>query len=67
MSRVLTVRMRNRLSSDPPEQPTEELEPLIDESDADDAALDSLRGELVRALDRLAAGDQTSSACFRRI
>jgi hypothetical protein len=32
---------------------------------ADDAELDSLRGELVRELDRLAAGDD-GSAAFRR-
>ena len=35
--------------------------------DADDARLDSLRGELVRELDRLAADDPGCSASFRRI
>jgi hypothetical protein len=37
------------------------------EERADDARLDSLRGELVRALDRLAADDEACSAAFRRI
>jgi hypothetical protein len=34
---------------------------------ADDARLDTLRGELVRELDRLAAADEGCSAGFRRI
>jgi hypothetical protein len=34
---------------------------------ADDARLDTLRGELVHELDRLAAADQGCSAGFRRI
>jgi hypothetical protein len=34
---------------------------------ADDARLDSLRGELVRELDRLAAADHACSAAFRRV
>jgi hypothetical protein len=34
---------------------------------ADDARLDSLRGELVRELDRLAAADDACSAAFRRV
>ena len=34
---------------------------------ADDARLDALRGDLVHALDRLAAADQDCSAGFRRV
>jgi hypothetical protein len=34
---------------------------------AEEAELDTLRGELVRELDRLAAGDDSGSAAFRRI
>jgi hypothetical protein len=37
------------------------------EQRADDARLDSLRGELVRELDRMAAADAGCSASFRRI
>ena len=37
------------------------------EQRADDARLDTLRGDLVHELDRLAAADQGCSAGFRRI
>jgi hypothetical protein len=40
-------------------------EPPAPPAGADDAELDSLRGELVRELDRMAAGDD-GSAAFRR-
>jgi hypothetical protein len=41
--------------------------PPGDQRPADDARLDSLRGELVRELDRLAAADEACSAAFRRV
>ena len=41
--------------------------PPAAEASADDARLDTLRGELVRELDRLAAGEHGCSADFRRI
>jgi hypothetical protein len=40
-------------------------EPPAAPTDADDAELDTLRGELVRELDRIATGDD-GSAAFRR-
>jgi hypothetical protein len=43
----------------PPDRPRE--------PEADDADLDSLRVELVRELDRLAAADPDCSAAFRRV
>ena len=43
----------------------EEIE--LEDEQADEAGLDALRGELVRELDRLAAGDDGCSASFRRV
>jgi hypothetical protein len=41
--------------------------PAAAEGSADDARLDTLRGELVRELDRLASSEHGCSADFRRI
>ena len=41
--------------------------PVSHDAPADDAQLDSLRGELIRELDRLAADDYGTTASFRRI
>ena len=41
--------------------------PVGDDAPADDARLDSLRGELIRELDRFAAGGYGTTASFRRI
>jgi hypothetical protein len=43
------------------------VEPPPAGQDADDARLDTLRGDLVRELDRLAAADAACSAGFRRV
>jgi hypothetical protein len=42
-------------------------EPPATAPEAAEAELDTLRGELVRELDRLAADDDDGSASFRRI
>ena len=41
--------------------------PVAHDATADDAQLDSLRGELIRELDRLAVDDYGTTASFRRI
>ena len=41
--------------------------PVSHDATADDAQLDSLRGELIRELDRLAVDDYGTTASFRRI
>jgi hypothetical protein len=45
----------------------EEEGSVVASGSADDARLDTLRGELVRELDRLASSEQGCSADFRRI
>jgi len=67
MSDMLTVRIRRRQVVEAPRPAPRGLTRVTPEQRADDAQLDSLRGELVRALDRLAAEDYGSSASFRRI
>ncbi|MEA2309909.1 MAG: hypothetical protein QOG41_667 [Thermoleophilaceae bacterium] len=54
------------IAASPLGDPRGEPEPIRDHG-ADDARLDTLRGELVHELDRLAAADQGCSAGFRRI
>ena len=58
-------RLRRRKHEDEPARPQGLGEPPAAPTDADDAELDSLRGELVRELDRMAEGDD-GSAAFRR-
>jgi hypothetical protein len=58
---LATRALRRRLAPAPAIEQPERAD------DADDARLDALRGELVRALDRLAADDQACSADFRRV
>ena len=63
----LFKRLRRRRPEAEPERahPQGLGEPPAAPTDADDAELDTLRGELVRELDRRAAGDD-GSAAFRR-
>ena len=67
MSGMLTVRIRRRQVVETHRPAPRGLTRVTPELRAADAQLDSLRGELVRALDRLAADDYGSSASFRRI
>jgi len=67
MSDMLTVRIRRRQLAGALQPVRRDLIRVTPEQRADDAQLDSIRGELVRALDRLAAEDYGSSASFRRI
>jgi hypothetical protein len=63
--RQLAREIRRRVAGGALERPAvEEHEPP---PMADDARLDALRGELVRALDRLALADEACSADFRRV
>jgi hypothetical protein len=68
-----SIRRRLAAAAAPQPAPRFQPEPLPepDEVDsrpaADEAGLDSLRGELVRELDRLAAADDDCSAVFRRV
>jgi hypothetical protein len=59
------LRRRKRQAEPGTARPQGLGEPSAAPADADDAELDSLRGELVRELDRMAAGDD-GSAAFRR-
>jgi hypothetical protein len=69
--RIIT-RLRRRLSrkEPPPRAPAAPLRGLGEApatpSDAGEAELDTLRGELVRELDRIAEGDDGSGS-FRRV
>jgi|1186.fasta_scaffold530484_2 hypothetical protein len=59
------LRRRKHQAEPEPARPKGLGEPPAALADADDAELDTLRGELVRELDRIAAGDD-GSAAFRR-
>jgi hypothetical protein len=68
MARLFTRLRRTRKQRTPEPVPSPVRgfgEPPSAPEGADDAELDSLRGELVRELDRLAGGDD-GSAAFRR-
>ena len=70
----LRALMRSRLRRREPARPAPVAasraglgEPPATAPEAAEAELDTLRGELVRELDRLAADDDDGSASFRRI
>ena len=68
MPRLFARFRRSRKHEAPVEEPAAARglgEPPAPREEADDAVLDTLRGELVRELDRMAAGDD-GSAAFRR-
>ena len=72
MSDMLTSRsipwpLGSHRSSEPPVTDHRNGGPVSHDATADDAQLDSLRGELIRELDRLAADDYGTTASFRRI
>jgi len=65
MPRLLARLLRRRAPAQSEARPRGLGDPPAPESGADDAELDSLRGELVRELDRMADGHRGSAAVRR--